>query len=216
MLNKLTAPSYLFIQYFDDANLRAFVNSYNRLAQEYIDWFSTVILPVYTNANINGDLLSWVTQGVYDIKRTPISVVSQAGVVGTYDSIDYNYKDSTYNDTSEIVPTAYVAMTDDILKRVVTWHFYKGDGKIFSIPWLKRRIARFITGTSGTSPDIDQTLNIGVAFNPNREVEITISHADAVPPISSYDSNIVRIFKSAVESNVLELPFQYNWKVTIA
>ena len=48
------------------------------------------------------------------------------------------------------------AVTDDVFKRILTWHFYKGDGKNFSVRWLKRRIWRFLQGANGTDfDDID-------------------------------------------------------------
>jgi hypothetical protein len=43
--------------------------------------------------------------------------------------------------------------SDDLYRRIITWHFYKGDGKYFSIRWLKRRIWRFLYGPNGLPPD---------------------------------------------------------------
>ncbi|MCQ4438507.1 hypothetical protein NO135_26220, partial [Clostridioides difficile] len=48
-ITKLPAPwkSYAFYQYRNDPNIRAFLDSYNGVAQDYLDWFNTLQYPVY-------------------------------------------------------------------------------------------------------------------------------------------------------------------------
>ncbi len=57
-----------------------------------------------------------------------------------------------------------VGMSDDILKRALTWHFYKGDGKYFDVRWLKRRIMRFLQGVNGTDQGTSTTYDVNVTF----------------------------------------------------
>src|SRR5208283_808909 len=121
---------------------------------------------------------------------------------------------------------------DDVYKRCLTWHFYKGDGKYFSVRWLKRRVMRFLIGTNGSSPSIDQTYQISVTFGPNNEVTIrfidSLIETFSSSELNSFmlnsqmlnvSNNIItpitplpfrQIFQEAVQSGVLELPFSYT------
>lgn len=55
-------------------------------------------------------------------------------------------------------------MPDDILKRALTWHLYKGDDKYFDVRWLKRRVMRFLDGINGTDQGTSTTYNVSVTF----------------------------------------------------
>ena len=46
----------------------------------------------------------------------------------------------------------------------MTLEFYKGDGFYFSIPWIKRRILRFLLGVNGTDILNDQRWSISIQF----------------------------------------------------
>ena len=128
---KKTIKSYLYWQYLDDDDLKAFVNSYNILSQSYIDWFNTYNLPIYISPQISGDLLDWVAQGLYGIKRPAFGVVNNiyAGTLNTW-----LCNTTKPNESSSLLA---VKADDDIFKRSITWHFFKGDGKVFNIEWLK-------------------------------------------------------------------------------
>ena len=47
MLQKVIR-SYLYQQYADDEDLQAFVAWFNAEGQEYVGWFASISLPVYT------------------------------------------------------------------------------------------------------------------------------------------------------------------------
>lgn len=229
-----TIPSYLYVQYNDDMDLQAFVSAYNTLTQEYVDWFNQIVLPVYTSDTISGSLLDWVAEGLYGISRQ-ILPYGASYTRGPYNANGYNY--NPYNALRIIRPTSYYDTTDDIFKRIITWHFYKGDGKQFTIPWLKRRIARFLFGTNGVDPGIDQTYQVGVTVGDNRTIYITLYSGfrtiqngafyrkgalnsiayDAVETVYTPLQPLIMapIFKAAVESGALELPFQYQFIVNI-
>ncbi len=194
-----TIPSYLYVQYNDDDNLQAFVSSFNALAKEYVDWFNQTPLAVYTEDVIAGALLDWIAYGLYGMQRPSLSVTSPTplGPFNTYQTnqIPFNYYTTVGGGTFQ--PTS-----DDTFKRILTWHLFKGDGKIFNIRFLKRRIARFLTGANGAAGTTDQTYDISVTFGSGTTVNINVG---------SY----AQILQQAVASGVLELPFQFDFVVNL-
>jgi hypothetical protein len=120
----------------------------------------------------------------------------------------------------------------------MTWNFYKGDGRTFSVRWLKRRVMRFLTGANGTDPGVDNTYQISVTFGPSNDVTIRLVAglreitAGAIYNRAGFNTqpfNGLRtvytayaplldgeIFKSAVDAGVLQMPFQFTWTVVIA
>jgi hypothetical protein len=227
--------SYLYQQYNDDEDLIAFVMAFNQSTQAYITWFATVMLSVYVaNPMVTGKLLDWVGEGLYGMKRTPLP----AGLtqnLGMLNTIMLNTL--PINEQQIIGPSDYYQTDDDLYRRILTWHLYKGDGKIFNIRWLKRRIMRFLTGTDGTEGDRGQTYQVSVTFGAANQVNINLQSSRRYAlggavigfglintfmpneyntysvsiPISSF----VPIFKAAVQAGVLELPFQYSYDVNV-
>lgn len=199
---KVTIPAYSYVQYADDSDIQAFNTNYNAMAQAYVTWFATSNLPIYTQQT--GPLLDWVANGLYGFVRPMLQ--------------------------GALVP-------DDVFQRCITWAFYKGDGKIFNIRWLKRRIMRFLEGTNGTDPHVDQTYQISVTFGPPNLVYINIlgGIANIVGSLefnqSQYNTEqfneldvsiqnylittLQATLQEAINSGVLELPFQYIYIVGI-
>lgn len=199
-----TINAYLYVQYNDDQDLQAWWMTQNTFAQGYLDSMNQLNLPIYTNPNIIGTLLDWVGQGIYDIAR-PVLPSGQSQLVGPLNTWTLNQIPLNF---SEVVGSSdFFATNDDIYKRIITWHFYKGDGRVFSIPWLKRRVMRFLIGANGAAPNIDQTYAIGVQISSGGAAVITLTDTD--PTVSP-------IFQAAVEGGALELPFQFQWSVVIA
>lgn len=227
-------PSYLYKQYDDDEDMQAFVDSFNALAQLYVTWFATILLPVYSQGNVSGTLLDWVAAGLYGFLR-PALPTGQKQRVGPYNTWMFNT--NMYNGGRLILPDELYETTDDIFRRILTWHLYKGDGKIFNIRWLKRRVMRFLTGTDGTGGETDQTYQVSVTFGANYEVNINLRgvrvvgfggalynggmfntfayNSSSLTIIHYAISPLVPVFKSAVEAGVLELPFQYTFIVNV-
>lgn len=234
MLTK-TLPSYLYSQYQDDDDLQALVDAYNTMAQQYVDWFVDVNLPNYTGIGslVSDGLLDWVATGLYGFPRPvlPFGTTTIEGVINSFmlNALPINGQ--------QITPPADVfATTDDVYRRCLTWLFFKGDGQQFSIPWLKRRVMRFLTLSDGQGLGIDQTYRISVTFGTDNQVNITLQNATLTFgagalntfPLNSRTINtgvfsIVHmtsfqmgpVFKAAVDAGVLELPFQYTWIVNI-
>src|SRR5580704_9014946 len=87
-------PSYLYQEYAYDEDLQAFITAYNELAQQYIDWFVQINLPIYTSMMIVGSLLDWVGVGIYGVPRPTLATgsVDRIGPYNTmiYDTLPYN------------------------------------------------------------------------------------------------------------------------------
>ena len=231
-LDTLT-PSYLYAQYQDDVTLSAFVDAYNSLAQSYLDWFNDTPLAIYVLSSINGTLLDWVGDNLYQVIRPAIS----------------NYS-STYRGAQVMEPTATRAqasatfsssgsstlVSDDIYKRVLTWHHYKGDGMQASLTWLRRRVARFLYGSNGTDCDPSDYLVVDISYNStittgyqggmntfamntqgvNMLRETGASTSNPITSINLPNTSIGNTLYNLFSQGVLPVPFQANIEVTIA
>lgn len=203
MISK-TLPAYLYQQYsYDETTqyLQAFFDAYNQQSQSNLDRLNSIDLPIYTNSNITGVLLDWVGQGIYGFARPTLPSGYTESSLGVYDTVAYDTTAYTQNITSS--PSTFYTVTDDYYKRLLTWNFYKGDGFQYSTQWLKRRIKRFLYGVNGVSPTIDNTYEISVTYPTYRTVTIHIPNL-AISPI----------LQAAIQSGVLNLPFEYNYTVT--
>jgi hypothetical protein len=229
-------PSYVYQQYSDDDDVMAFVAAYNALAQQYMDWFVQTPLAVYTGPAIISTLLDWVAQGLYGIMRPTLSSgrTKNQGPFNTYhfnDRLDFNQR-------TLVGPQNYTVTTDDVFKRIITWHFYKGDGKVFNIRWLKRRIMRFLTGVNGTAGAFDSTYQVSVTFGASSQVNIVIRPGSRFVTggaivggmlvgatvvgsmttrfVAGQSTALASILVEALNSGALELPFTVsNFTVTI-
>lgn len=226
--------AYLYQQYQDDDNLQAFITSFNQLAQIYIGWFATINLAVYTNPQIAGPLLDWVAEGIYGMTRPALGSGRNLDI-GPLNT--YAYNTLAYNRRKLIGPSDVVATSDDVFKRIMTWNFYKGDGNVFNVRWLKRRIMRFLIGENGTAPNIDETYAISVTIGPGIiSIQIAVG-TRAITGGALYNRfgfnrmpyNALRtrfipgppqfalapVFEEAVAAGALQFPFQYAVSVSI-
>lgn len=199
-------PAYLYQEYNDDDNVRAFFTAYNILAQGYLDWFNTINLPIYTG--LSSALLDWIAQGIYGLARPTISAGS-VSIVGPLNTWAMNQ--IPLNESDTLGSVTLFTVSDDIFKRIITWHFFKGDGQQFCTTWLKRRIMRFLTGLNGTSPNIDNTYPISVAFAGSGAVTITIT----VDPFYAIQLATAQIFQAGVASGAIPFPFQLSPTIDI-
>ena len=197
-----TLPAYLYQQYTQDPyadDLQAFFTSYNNSSQTNLNNINNLNLPIYVGQS--APLLDWTAYAIYGQQRPSIGTPTQFSPVGVYDTLPYNV--SAYTQDFEIAPTNYYVVTDDIFKRILTWNFYKGDGFQFNTPWLKRRVKQFLYGTNGAPVPIDNTYQISVTYSGNT-ITITIP-----------TSTLGNIFKSCVQSGVVQLPFQYSYNIVL-
>jgi hypothetical protein len=194
--------AYPYVQYQDDPHVGAFFSAYNVYAQAYLAYLVGLNLPVYTNGVIAGPLLDWVAQGIYGISRPALPSGSGTPARGPFNT--YALNTLAFNWAVAAVGAGYTATSDDTFKRVITWFFYKGDGKTFTPRWLKRRINRFLNGLNGTDVANDQTYAISVNFTGYKQWTITLATGPEA-----------LIFQAAVKAGVIELPFQITWTVTL-
>ncbi len=197
-------PAYLYQQYADDDDVGAFVTAYNNMAQTYLDWMRNINLPVYTGRQINGALLDWVASGLYGISRPTLSFTQTTGQ-GAFDTYPLGFL--PFDGAGANNATTLYTVTDDIFKRIITWSFYKGDGNVFSVRWLKRRVARFLAGVNGTDYG-GPTYQISVAFVGSKTINITIS-GGAIP------TTYAPVFQAALLSGILPMPFQYAYNILL-
>lgn len=233
-----TIRSYLYWEYSDDDAMQAFVEAQNRLAQGYLDWFNQVgsQLAVYTSPVITGLLLDWIAQGIYGLRR-PVLASGKNRFRGTFGTFGFG-DHLVFAGGERVGSVVYYSTSDDYFKRILTWHFYKGDGKYFDVRWLKRRVMRFLLGADGTAPNIDNTYPVSVSFGPSSDVSIRIGAGTRVLksgplfgafgfgsrmayglPVTAFTPGqtlaAAPTFQAAMASGVLEFPFQYTVTVTI-
>ena len=233
-LSHLTLPAYPYQEYADDDDIQAFFSFFNYFAGQIIQWFVTIGLPIYTNPQISGPLLDWVANGLYGIARPALSS-GQNQNLGPLNT--YSYDTIALNHVKIIGPSNLTVTNDDIFKRIITWNFYKGDGNTFNVRWLKRRVARFLNGTNGSAPNIDETYNISVTYGPGI-IAIRLAfgtrtitggalcdrfgfNSTAFNAVTTqYQSGpnppaYATTFAEALESGVLILPFQFQFSVVV-
>jgi hypothetical protein len=266
-------PSYLYQEYSDDDDLQEFVEAQNTIQQDYVDTFNAINLPIYTGPIVAGALLDWVGRGLYGMPRPSIGagLPVQRGPLNTWAPAQL----PAINELIQVSVGNVVVTNDDLYRRIITWHFFKGSTKYFSARWLKRRIWRFLYGQDGTNPDyawspetgnkpvpadsndafIAGTYQISISIGVDRNVTIRFvlgnrtitggamlncfgpngfgpnlgANTEAPPngykvitlnDVESVYSKLpplpyMSTFKMALESGVLETPYQFNFTCTI-
>lgn len=170
-----TLPSYAYQQYSDDPNIVAFFTAYNTISQGYLDWANDTPLSVYTSPAISGPLLDWIGQGIYGIKR-PVFSSLQTSVMAGIDA--YPIDGAPINGIIRTQSGTAVTASDDYYKRVLTWWLYTGDGRRFTVPWLRKRVARFLYGVNGGDITLSQTESVHILAG-------SVSPPFPVPTLSS-------------------------------
>lgn len=190
-------PQYLYEQYADDVDLQAFVTTFNSLAQGYLTWFNDpnqgTPMALYTSPNVSGLLLDWVGEGLFNIPRPTLTF--HTGFFASVDSMPVNFQ--AVNNAQGVD-----GITDDIYRRILTWHLYRGDGRQMSVQWLKKRITRFIYGVNGGDiPDLGDMANI------------SITNSGKVISISVPNTGIGNTFMHLMDEGIFALPFQLTYSV---
>jgi len=220
-------PAYPYWQYQDDENIQTLFDVLNQLSQYYLNWFNQANLPVYTSANVSGALLDWVAQGLYGMTR-PLLGSGYSRRLGAIDSV---YIDQLEINGTKIVSGGnYQLASDDIFKRIMTWNLYKGDGPLFSTTWLKRRVARFLTGVSGldgfagngVQNTYDVSVQVASAGSGFGSFSFGVSGFGGaangivihIRNAANYDANVLYALQEAVNQGIIGLPFQYQFTVT--
>lgn len=202
-MNALNLPVYTNLPSVAELLTLTEDGTYNTVLNDsapYNEGFTT-----FVGTNLVVGLLEWVLTNLYGIPRPTLgTLLSSVSVGDAYNSFAYNKR--TYNDHSLTKTYSYSPADDDIYKRVATWNLYKGDGYQFTGRWLKRRVARFLTGTGGVDPGIDQTYGVGVQYLPNYKIQINCS---SVAPGAAF----IQALADLIASGACSLPFQYVFSV---
>lgn len=226
--------AYAYQQYQDDRNVKAFFTAYTQIGQQYLDSLNGLQLPIYSGSNLKGSLLDWVMVGLYDIVR-PALPRTDFYSIGPYGTTYYGQL--SYGTYRVIAPSTFYETTDDIYKRIGAWALWKGDGKVFNIRWLKRRVMRFLTGENGTAGQTGQTYRVSVTLSGSAVTIRIFAGVRTITGPASYgtfsygtrsygrfnstyepypNAELAPILKSAIDSGVLELPFQFTYDVITA
>ena len=195
-------PAYAYQQYAWSQDIQAFFGSLNTILQGYLTWFYETPLAVYTAPAISGPLLDWTATGIYGVARPVIgtTVTATYGILGT-NTLGLH----TFGVLSVSLSGTSATVNDDIYKRVLTWILYRGDGLRFSIPWLLRRVERFLGGVNGANVPLDLATRPTVTVS-GGAFSITVPTAN---PASL-------IFQQLVQQNLLPLPMPYTFTITVA
>ena len=221
-------PSYLYEEYSDDADLQAFVASFNALAQGYLDWFNNTPLALYTSPNISGQLLDWIGQGIYGISR-PVIASLTTRTLGALNSLPLNAR--PMNSLTHLRSGTAEEASDDLYKRLLTWILYKGDGMQVSIPWLRRRIARFLFGANGQDVELTDLLSISISI-PNlpaaaalnsRAMNTQAMNMRNTNPLKARNTLLIRRPSSAIaqqgiallQEGYIPMPFQMAFQIQL-
>lgn len=224
--------AYPYVEYNDDPDITAWFKAYNTQGQSNLDSFNALQLPIYSGQNLTGALLDWSLTNLYGLRRPALPAGSEY-IIGPYGTAYYGQV--SYGVRKTLSTGTFYDTTDDIYKRVATWPLWKGDGRVFNIRWLKRRVMRFLTGVNGTAGQTDQTYQVSVTIS---GTTVTIRLFSVFRSITggaiygrfSYGTKsyglvdtvavtfptqtLGPILQSAIVSGVLELPFQFNFVVT--
>jgi len=205
-INQITEkiiPAYPFIQFSDDNNVVVFFDTYNEMAQQYLDAFNALSLPCWTSETITGKLLDWIAHGIYGEIRPTIHVVKSQTEKGPYNTVEYDA--IAYAHIANYQAGQYAYLSDDLFKRLLTWNFYKADGMQFTVPWLKRRVARFLLGKNGTDPHLQSTENVSVTSN-NGVFVVTITRDK---------EGVAETLKSAIEQGFAKVPVIFTVQIQL-
>jgi len=223
--------SFVYRQYSDDPNIVALSQAFNQLSQQNLDDINGYQLPIYLNQS--GALLDWCATSIYGIPRQNLSSGGPRPV-GPLNTAALNTE--PLNGFASVNSSQTYLTTDLIYQRIIQWNTFKGDGYQFTTRWLKRRVQRFLTGQIFP----DQTYQVSVQFVSATHCVITINssvrfltggaffnandfnqdgmslnEADTTAVVYT-DTTLAQAFRAAVISNVLLLPFQYQYTVNIA
>jgi len=197
-----TIPVYVYQEYADDDNIQAFFMAYNQYATQFLLWFNTLNLPIYTGGIISGALLDWVNTGLYGYPRPTVTTGGQRSV-DAINSVPINFM--AINQRRISSNEMLQGTSDDIYRRCLTWNFYKGDGFVFNMQWLKRRVLRFLNGPNGISPVIQDTF----------PVSVTVEGNAFVVTVPTGDPTTLSLLNSLINSGACATPFQYSFAVGV-
>ncbi|MDF7675085.1 hypothetical protein PT277_05140 [Acetobacteraceae bacterium ESL0709] len=203
MRDDLIYKPHPYNQFTDDEDIAAFFTAFYKIARQTISWMAEHPFAFYVGPQLTGGFLNYCTYCLYGQFRYKISYVQVQHYTGSINEEEINIKSID----EETITKTYLgtSISDDLHKRITTWNFYKGDGLNFTIPWLKRRVMRFLTGDNGHTGKFNNCVPVSVGVNAH-EVTITISPGN-------WDSNLVDILSKIINNGILNMPPMFLFTV---
>ena len=206
MLTEISAPAYPYQQFSDDADINALFGAYNDISSQYLSWILDRPLALYMRDTISGGLLDYSAYCIYGIRRLVLGTMSVQNTDGPIDSREIDAL--AIDDTELSIATGSIDMSDDLFKRIMTWNLNKGDGVQFSIPWLKKRVMRFITGVGGHAWLFTGTAPVSVSLDGNT-VKIIIAKNTA-------EESVIDALNALLGNGTLQSPPNFSYLVSEA
>lgn len=203
MHSTLMAPAYPYQQFSDDTDINALFSATNEIAQSVLTWMLDHPLALYMRPALSGGLLDYAAYCLYGIARHQVGYSQITNIAGAINTMPVNTLDI---DDNQLPRTSMrFTLTDDIFKRILTWHLYKGDGVQFSIPWLKRRIMRFLSGDDGHAWRFNSTAPVSIAIHEST-VAISIAKGTA-------DERLLLLLSALIKNGLVPVPptFSYSF-----
>ncbi|WP_196424728.1 hypothetical protein [Commensalibacter melissae] len=187
---------YLYLQWKEDDNLDAFVKVHNETTDKYLDEIRKLNIPNYKTKN--GKFLDYVAKNLYGISRKPL--LNAQTIVEMGINID-DPNTISPNDAKILSNSFRHEITDIEFRKIIEWNVYREDGFHFTIPWLKRRLSRFLSYSSG-----DMDMNSISIVAENRKITIRLLNDLQKSPYRE-------LLKGVLLNKTINLPFMFEFEL---
>ncbi|QCE32955.1 hypothetical protein FAI41_04725 [Acetobacteraceae bacterium] len=193
--------AYVYQQYSDDSDIMALFESYNQIAQDYLKTFISHCPAIYIDDFWSAGELTYLAWFLWGQRRWYSDYASSIDLEGAIDELAI---DEVAAGGSVPTPRQKLLINDDTFRRIMTWNLYRGDGPQFSIPWLKKRIKRWMIGVNGYAP----------LFGDANEVSVHVSEKIVNISVVTSDTTLLLSLQAALYSGALNVPvgFTFNFK----
>lgn len=192
--------SYVYQQYRDDADIIALFDAYNQIAQDYLKTFLSHSPAIYIDDVWTSGELTYLAWFLWGQRRWYSDYASSIDLEGAIDELPIDWISAG---GSLPKPRQKLLINDDTFRRIMTWNLYRGDGAQFTIPWLKKRIKRWMIGVNGYAP----------LFGDANEISVNISNKIVNISVVTTDTSLLLSLQAALYSGALNVPagFTFNF-----
>ncbi|KMQ89981.1 hypothetical protein RF55_10317 [Lasius niger] len=164
--------AYAYQQYSDDPDIMALFEAHNQTAQDYLKTFLSHCPAIYIDDFWDSGELTYIAWFLWGQRRWYSDYASSIDLEGAIDDLPIDYASAG---GSIPTPRQKLLINDDTFRRIMTWNLYRGDGQQFTIPWLKKRIKRWMVGVNGYAPLFGDTNEISVHVSEKNGDLLTIT-----------------------------------------
>lgn len=189
--------AYLYWQWRGDRDLQAFIDSYNEKVEADIEEIKAFNLPNFYSKS--GLFLDYVARNIYGMERKKLLYADNIIKHGL-NIADPNVINP--NGNAVLVNSSQRNMDDESFKKIIQWNVYKADGFVFSIPWLKRRLIRFLNINETNPIDIN---NVSILAD-HRKIKIRLLNYLANSPFKP-------LLKDVLANRIIDLPFMLDFEL---